>query len=60
MTPFELRSLCRSDVTPLKFADAFDTLSEADSPAMRQAALEAAEGRVARAERIMQRMKAEG
>jgi hypothetical protein len=30
------------------------------SPAMRQAALEAAEGRIARAERVMKRMKAEG
>jgi Family of unknown function (DUF6493) len=30
MTPFELRSLCRSTVTPLKFAADFDGMSEAN------------------------------
>lgn len=40
MTPFELRSLCRSDVTPLKFAEAFDGMSEADRKKLSKTAQE--------------------
>ncbi|HEV3299302.1 MAG TPA: DUF6493 family protein, partial [Planctomycetaceae bacterium] len=40
MTPFELRSLCRSTATPLKFVAAFDGLSEADRKKLSKTAQE--------------------
>jgi Family of unknown function (DUF6493) len=40
MTPFELRSLCRSIAIPLEFAAAFDGLSEADRKQLSKTAQE--------------------
>jgi Family of unknown function (DUF6493) len=40
MTPFELRSLCRSTTIPLEFAAAFDGLSEADRKQLSKTAQE--------------------